>query len=185
MADLTASTTYESQAAQEEFLETTDLVLLAENAGTEAARELHYPEDLLPAIIYDDFPDKCENFDSEPLAARPSLKTELTIGGTKMARWPGYVADKPVKEIWSGDATKSRMTLAFLRRLAEFYLNPPDTGYIVWKPKDRTTKSYYIEIESLTVAGADTIQLDYYGSRLGLVMGEVALTFRIVSEVPA
>jgi len=184
MADLTASTTFEIQAAQEEFLETTDLLLLAENAGADEVRELHYPNDLLPAIIYDDFPDKYENFDTVLLAARPSLKTELTIGGAKMARWPGYVADKPVREIWSGDATKSRMTLAFLRRLLEYYLNPPDSGYIVWKPKDRTTTSYYIEIESLTVGGADTVQFDYYAVRLGVVTGEVALTFRIVSEVP-
>ena len=183
MADLTASTTFEIQAATEEFLETTDLLLLAENTGGDEVRQLHYPGNLLAVIIYDDFPDKLENFDTAPLAARPSLKAELTIGGTQMARWPGYVADKPVKEIWSGDATKSRMKLAFLRRLLEYYLNPPDSGYITWKPKDRTTTSYYIEIESLTVGGADTVQLDYCAARLGLVTGEVALTFRIVSEV--
>lgn len=73
--------------------------------------------------------------------------------------------------------------MAFLRRLLEYYLNPPDTGYITWMPKDRTATSYYIEIESLTVGGADAVQFDYCATRQGQVMGEVALTFRIVSEV--
>jgi len=183
MTDLTSQTTFEILAAAEEFEETADLILLPENAGEEAMRELHYPNDALPAIIYEELPDKWENFDSVPLTPRPTLKVEATLAGNKLARWPGYLADKSIREIWSGDASKSRMTLGHLRRLLEYYLNPPSSGYITWYPKDRTTTGYQIEIESVTVGGTDAVSLDYYGVYAGYVLGEVIFAFRIVSEV--
>lgn len=182
MADLEAQTTFTITEPPAEYLETLDLVLLPENAGTNARRELRYPEDILPPLIYEEMPDEFENFDTGPLTARPQLKGEMTLEDTSLARWPGYIKDRPVKEIWKGDANKSRMPAYFFRRLWEYFANPPASGYITWNPKDRMDQAYNIEIESLIVGGQDTVSFDAIALRNGYVMGEVILTFRIIGE---
>lgn len=181
MTILTAETTFTIQFA-EELAEGTDLVLLPENAGINAVRELHFPADLLPPLLYDDSPDRWENFDTTPVSARPLSKAEMTLGGNKFAQWPGYIADKPVREIWRGSDDRARMTPYFLRRLLEYFIYSQDLGvgeYITWYPKDRTTQGYNIVIQDLTVGGA-TISLDYYGLRGDMIMQEVVFTFYIV-----
>jgi hypothetical protein len=182
MAELTAETTFTIQNPQEEFVETVDLVLLPENTGTDALRELRYPGDLLPPLIYEQNPDKWENFDTSPLTARPLFKAEMTIAATSMTRWGGYLTDRPVKETWRGDDRRSLMTAYYLRRLWEYFANPPATGYITWNPKDRMDRAYNIEIEGLQVGGQDIVSFDYLALRHGLVVGEVVFTFRLVGE---
>ena len=73
-----------------------------------------------------------------------------------------------------------RSTAYFLRRLWEYFANPPATGYITWNPKDRIDRAYNIEIEGLQVGGQDIVSFDYLALRHGLVVGEVVFTFRIV-----
>jgi hypothetical protein len=182
MADLEAQTTFTITEPPAAYLETVDLTLLPENAGGNALRELRYPGDLLPPLIYADNPDQFENFDTRPLTARPLLKGEMTLKDTSLARWPGYVKDRPVKEIWKGSDSKSRLSAYFFRRLWEYFANPPASGYITWNPKDRLDQAYSIEIESLTVGSQDTVSFDTIGLRNGQVMGEVTLTFRIIGE---
>jgi hypothetical protein len=181
MTVLSAQTTFTIQDC-EAFAEEAELTLLPENQGTDALRELHYPNDLLPPLIYEKMPDRWENFDSEPLTARPELKSEMTLAGNQHVRWPGYQGDRPVKEVWKGDDRRAPMLAYFFRRLWEYYANPPSEGYIVWYPKDRTSQGYYIEIESLTAGGQDTISMDYVALRQGLMVGEVVFAFRIVGE---
>lgn len=189
MAILTSETTFTIQFA-EELVEGTDLVLLPENTGTDALRELHFPKSLgdplyLAPIVYEDWPDRWENFDTAPISARPINKAEMTLGGNKIAQWKGYLADKPVREIWRGGDDKSRMTPYFLRRLLEYFINSQYLAvgeFITWYPKDRTTQGYNIVIQDLTVGGAG-ISLDYYGLKGDMVMQEVVLSFYIVSEV--
>ena len=180
MAILTAQTTFTIQVA-EELQEGTDLVLLPENDGADAKRELHYPGDVLAPLIYEDWPDRWDNFDTGHLTARPLTKAEMTLAGNKLATWPGYAADKPVREIWRGSDTTARMSPYFLRRLLEYFLNPPQTvgEYITWYPKDRTTQGYNIVIQDLTVGGS-TLSLDYYGLRGNMITQEVVFTFYIV-----
>ena len=182
MAELTSETTFTVQAATEVYEEVADLVLLPENAGVNALRELRYPDDVLPPLIYEDHPDLTENFDSGPLTARPMLKADMALADTVLTRWSGYVKDRPVKEVWKGGGDKSRMSAYFLRRLWEYFANPPASGYITWTPKDRLDQAYNIEIESLTAGGADTIALDGLPLRQGFIMGEVIFIFRIVGE---
>jgi hypothetical protein len=184
MAILTAETTFTIQFA-EALEEGTDLILLPENDGADALRELHYPADLLPPLIYEDYPDRWENFDTTPISGRPLTKAEMTLGGNKFAQWPGYTPDKPVREIWRGSESTARMTPYFLRRLLEYFLNSQNLAvgeYITWYPKDRTTQGYNIVIQDLTVGGAN-ISLDYYGLKGDMIMQEVVFTFYIVSEV--
>jgi hypothetical protein len=128
-------------------------------------------------------PDEWENFDTEPLTSRPLSKTEMTLAGNKSAAWPGYLGDLPIREIWSGSDDKSRMSAYMFRRLLEYFLNPPASGYIVWKPKDRTTKTYNVIFEDLSVGGQSLCRFRYVAAYNEVVVKEVVVTLRLVSEV--
>ena len=181
MAHIEVSTSFSILDSQV-YTEEQKLILLPENNGLNVLRELHYPNSSLPKLIYQQNPDKYDNFDSYPLTARPMVSTDQTIGGNITSRWTGYIGDRPVKEYWMGSNNRSAMFLYFLRRLWEYYVNPPMVGYITWWPKDRTAEGYNVEIENLTVGGSE-ISLDYIASLGGMTVGEVALTLRIISEV--
>ncbi len=182
MTVLTSQTTFTVQNPATEYVETVDLVLLPENAGSNAARELRYPGDLLPPLIYLEPPDSWENFDTGPLTARPVLKSDQTLEDTLLTRWPGYGKDQAVKEVWKGSETVARMPAYFFRRLWEYFTNPPAEGFITWNPKDRLDHPYNIEIENLTVGGQNVVSFDNIGLRNGYVMGEVTFSFRICGE---
>jgi hypothetical protein len=185
MAILTSETEFVIQEVAPVLSDEYDMLLLPENTGTDSLRELHYPDDFFPPIIYEDMPDKWEHFDSEPLTARPIYKAEMTLAATMMTVWDGFMADRPVREIWSGDQSKSRASVYFLRRLWEYFVNPPASGYITWHPKDRTTKAFNVIIENLSVGGTDLVVFDYNAVYRSYLLGEVILTLRIVSEVEA
>lgn len=161
---------------------TTDITLLAANSGSNARRELHYPSDTLPPIVYDKNPDTWTNFDTSPLVKRPSVAVQPTIQGNRLVAWKGFDRDRPVVETWQGSSSESPMTLSFFRELASYYLNPPTADYIQWKPKDRTVTVYNIIIENLTLGGQD-FTFDYVPTRNGYLTGDVQLTFRIIGEV--
>jgi hypothetical protein len=180
--DLTSQTTFTIQDPHEEFVDAVDLLLFPENAGVNVVRELHYPGDIFPPIIYEDNPDRWENFDSVPMTARPQVKTDLTITGNVMAIWPGYVADRPVREYWSGSDKISRMTAYFFRRLWEYFINPPASDYIIWYPKDRINKGYKIRIESLQAGGSEIVLFHDPAIRSDIILGEVIFSFRIIGE---
>jgi hypothetical protein len=183
MAELTAETTFTILAAPEYFEEYEDLVLYPENAGVNAMRELRYPGDVLPPLVYESMPDRWENFDSVPWTNRPMAKSELTISSAQVVQWPGYLPDRPIREVWKGTDNKSKITASFLRRLNEYFVNPPISGYITWWPKDRTEQGYFIVIEGLQVGGQDITVFDFLALRASLVPMEVTFQFRIVGEV--
>lgn len=180
--ELTAETTFDVLSAPEVFEEFEDLYLHPENTGTNALRELHYPGDVLPPLIYETNPDRWDNFDSVPWTDHPTVKAELTLASAQVVHWRGYQPDRPVREVWRGADNRSRMSLYMLRRLYEYYTVPPISGYIIWYPKDRTTKAYLIQVESLTVGGADVITFDYLALMRDLVPLEVVFKFRIIRE---
>jgi hypothetical protein len=185
MAELTSETTFSIIASAEYFEEYEDLYLYPENAGSLALRELRYPGDILPPLFYESNPDRWENFDSVPMTNRPLVKAELTIASAQIVQWPGYYPDRPVREIWQGSDTKSRMTSNMLRRLYEYFAYPPISGYITWCPRDRTNQLYYIQVESLHVGGQDITSFDWVALFQGeLVPFEVIFQFRIIGEVP-
>jgi hypothetical protein len=188
---LTSQTTFTVQDPLQELTDQVDLVLLPENTGVNAMRELHYPGDVLPPIIYEEPPDSWENFDSGPLTARPLFKAQMTLEATQLTAWPGYLKDQPVSEIWKGSDTVSRMPVHFLRRLLEYFLNPPASGYITWWPKDRTATGYNIVIANVQAGNATSgsgaasqgvIALDNVALQSGYVMGVVTFSFYIVGE---
>lgn len=183
MAELTSQTTFTIADAPAVYEETVELAFLPENEGVDAVRELRYPGNTLPPLIYETNPDVWENFDTGPLTARPIFKGEITIADFSMLVWPGYQKDVPVKEIWKGTDTTSRMSAYMLRRLWEYFSNPPASGYITWSPQDRIDKTYNIVIENLEVAGTNTIQFSAGAVFNGFITGEVTFTFRIVGEV--
>jgi hypothetical protein len=114
---------------------------------------------------------------------RPQVKAEATIAWTQIVHWQGYLPDKPVKEYWKGNDTASRMTAYMLRRLYEYYANPPAGGYITWWPKDRTSKGYKIKIEGISVGGQDVLTFDLLALKEGVMPLEVVFQFRIIGEV--
>ena len=184
MAELTSETTFNVIAAPEYFEEFEDLYLYPENAGSGALRELRYPGDVLPPLIYESNPDRWENFDSVPMTNRPQVKAELTIASAQIVQWQGYLPDRPVKEVWRGSDNRSRMTAYMLRRLYEYFAYPPESGYITWCPKDRTEQLYYIQIESVQVGGQDIVSFDFVAMLGGeLIPFEVVFQFRIIGEV--
>lgn len=193
MATLTSTTLFAVQDPIESFEDQEDMVLLPENSGSlYALRELHYPDNLLPPIVYESNPDLTDNFDTVPLTGPPTYKSDMTLAASLMTKWPGYLQDQPVREYWEGTALAagdssggaySRMMTYFFRRLYEYFANPPASGYITWWPQDKTSQGYNVIVEALTVGGKD-IQLDAYGVAAGMVLQEVILTLRIMSLVP-
>jgi hypothetical protein len=181
MTVLTSETTFTVQAAPAVYEESEILCYYPENVNFPALRQLHYPGGVFAPIIYESNPDRWENFDSAPMTARPQVKTELTIASAQVVQWPGYLPDRSVKEIWKGSENTSRMTIYMLRRLYEYYANPPLSGYISWYPLDRTTNGYSIQIEGLHVGGQDVVSFDFVALYQGdLVPFEVIFQFRII-----
>ncbi|MGA8139669.1 MAG: hypothetical protein WB948_03215 [Desulfobaccales bacterium] len=198
MTMLNSQTTFTVQDPVQELIQSVDLVLLPANTGSLDMRELHYPGDLLPPIIYEEPPDSWENFDSIPLTPRPMIVAEQTLQDTVLAAWPGYQKDNPVREIWKGANDVAIMPADFYRRLMEYFMNPPDPvsqGYITWWPKDRTSQGYNIVIECVragsptsstsaanTQANQQVSVFDLVAIRQGYVLGEVIFSFFIVGE---
>jgi len=186
MTTLTSETTFNILAAPENFEEAVDLYLFPENEGEKAMRELRYPGDLLPPFVYEENPDRWENFDSAPMTDRPQVKVEPTLSWAQAVQWRGYLPDKPVKEYWKGSDNTARMTAYMLRRLYEYFVNPPPPGeFITWWPKDRTTKGYRIQVEGLSVGGQDIITFDFIALKASEIPLEVVFQFRIVGEADA
>lgn len=153
-------------------------------------RRLVYPGSTLAPLVYADNPDVYVNFCTAPLDKRPRLLVVPTLQGNPLVGWLGVSRDMPVEERWLGSETTSRMTLAFFLDLQAYYENPPTDGtYIIWEPRDRTTKRYNILIESLALGGGggqggqENYEFNYIAARHGYVTGVVTFRFRIVSEV--
>jgi hypothetical protein len=183
MATLQSSTPFTIQAA-EAYEEQVDLIILPQAPGTESMRELHYPDDLFPPIIYPGLPDRWENFDTIPLTNPPLTKAEMTLGGNKYSRYKGYKGDRPVREIWRGDDNNSLVPLDFFRSLIEYFFNQPDPpDYITWWPKDRSASGFKVLIEDLSIGGASVLTFDYVALFNSVMTGEMILTMRIIEEV--
>jgi hypothetical protein len=182
MTTLSSQTTFNIQAAAEQFSESVDLYLFPANSGVDSPRELRYPGDKYPPISYETNPDKWTNFDSTPMTDRPQVKAEMTLESVQIAHWKGYMPDKPVIEYWSGSDSRSRVTADFIRRLYEYFIDPPEGDYITWCPHDRTEQAYKIKIEAVTVGGTDVITFMDAAIRHEVMPWEVQLQFRIIEE---
>jgi hypothetical protein len=166
-------------------------------SGNEAAtsddelRRLVYPGGTFAPIVYESNPDVYTNFDRSPLDKRPRAFATATLTDNIIMGWLGANKDVAIEERWNGSTTRSRMKLDFFLQLKDYYYNPPTNGtYIIWEPRDRTSKRYNIVIESLSLslsgsagAGAGDFEFDYIVTRHGYIAGTVELRFRIVSEV--
>jgi hypothetical protein len=184
------------------------------SAGTlSAKRRLVHPDSALAPITYWGNPKRTLNLDNDVLP-HPITAPILTAGTTQVVRFERGIDDVIVTEIWPGDDARASMPTFFFRELYEYLNNPPEFSasaqtYIVWEPGDRTTKTYNVELLSLTVGGAgggaaedafDVIDLrgqgglygggtilnpldDLNETATGLVDREVRLRMKIVSEV--
>ena len=160
----------------------TDLIVQPENTGTLALRELTYPLNVFAPIVYDNNPDSWTNFDSSPMTTRPTVSRTPTIEGNRLTGWFGYDRDKTIVETWRGSDSEASMSLTFFRQLYAYFSNPPSDAFIQWSPKDRTTEVYNIMINSLTAGGQD-VQFNFIAALNNCMLGDVVLTFTIVSQV--
>jgi hypothetical protein len=158
---------------------------------TSELRRLVYPTSAFAPIIYESNPDVYTNFNTSPMDKRPRAFAQATLSDNILIGWQGVSRDVNVDERWNGSSRQSRMTLSMFLALHDYYSNPPTNGqYIIWEPRDRTSKTYYIVIESLTLSGsgsagqgAGDFEFDYITTRHGYVAGTVQISFRIVGEV--
>lgn len=153
-------------------------------------RRLVYPDATFAPLIYETNPDVYTNFNTSPLDQRPRALTTGTLEDNVIMGWLGKGKDVAIAERWVGSTTRSRMTLTFFTELQNYYRNPPTNGtFITWEPRDRSSKTYKIVIESFTLsltgsagAGAGDYEFDYIVTRHGYVAGTVELRFRIIGE---
>jgi hypothetical protein len=166
----------------------------SENAAltqTSELRRLVYPTGSFAPLIYESNPDIYTNFHTSPLDKRPRAFAQATLQDNILIGWHGVSRDVSIDEKWIGGNKQSRMTLGMFLALHDYYVNPPTNGqYIVWEPRDRTSKTYNIVIESLTCSmtgsagqGAGDFEFDYLATRHGYIVGTVQFSFRIIGEV--
>ena len=161
---------------------TASFVIQPQITGNLQCRCLVYPNSSLALIKYTHNPTTTVNFDVSPVDKRPVAVSLPTITDNRITAWPGYPKDASITEIWVGGGAQASMDLGFFRQLVNYYQNPPASGFIVWQPKDRTTVTYNIIIESLTAGGSD-LSYDYIATLNLFMLGEVRFTFKILSEV--
>jgi hypothetical protein len=150
--------------------------------GSLECRCLVYPNTAFAPIKYSHNPTKTVNFDTSPVDKKPTAIGLPTITDNRITSWPGYAKDGSITEIWEGSDKIASMDLGFFRQLVNYYQNPPASGFIVWEPKDRTTATYNILIESLTSGGSE-LTYDYLSTLALYMLGAVVLKFKIISEV--
>ncbi len=186
----------------------------------DACRRLVFPpaiSPLLAPVVYEITnlgvcmnPDRTLNFDKEPLF-HPITRSVLTLGSRRDVRFEEQAEDVIVTEIWDGDDSRSPMPTSLFRLFYEYLINTPpfttgQTDFIIWEPRDRTTRTYNVNILSLSVGGGEgeqrfdvkdlrtpggvnnggTIQnaLDALNTLpTGLIDREIRLRMRIISEV--
>jgi hypothetical protein len=102
-------------------------------------------------------PDRTLNFDKNPLF-HPITSTVRTIGATRVVRFEEVEEDVIVTELWEGGDARSPFPTSFFRLLYEYLINAPpfttgQTDFIVWEPRDRTDRTYQVELLSLSIGG--------------------------------
>lgn len=182
MATVTSQTTVVIADASA-IVTTVDFTIQPIILGSLALRQMVYPDaTVLAPFTYEQNPSTWTNFDIQPQVKRPVVASLRTLTDTKLTGWQGYAKDVSITETWRGSDTEASMSVNFFRLLYNYFENPPTSGFIQWQPQDRTTNSYNILIERLTAGGTD-ITYNFIAARQDCILGDVALTFRIVSEV--
>ena len=175
-----------------------------------ACRRLVFPagvSPLLAPIVYSVGPNGAclnptatLNFDKIPLT-KPTINVVKTIGSTRVVRFDEAEEDVVVTEIWSPTGGASMPTSLF--RLFKEYLDnappftPAQTDFIVWEPREKTDRTYQVELLGIEVGGQDfnvrdlrTVAGDFDDALTtlnttptGLVDEEVRMRMRVVAEV--
>ncbi len=154
-------------------------------------RQLIYPGGAFPTLTYTTNPDVYTNFHTTPLDKRPRAFVSTTLTDNMLIGWIGKSRDVSIEERWIGSTTQSRMDLDFFLALQDYYRNPPlDGQFIQWAPRDRTSATYYVVIQELSLSlsgsagqGAGDFEFDYIVTRYGYLAGTVTLKFAIIGEV--
>jgi hypothetical protein len=166
--------------------ESSTTILGSGSAGTRGAlRCLIHPDVTnFPNLLYYRNPDDDFNIDNDVLFA-PVNQVSLTEGTTQVTRSTRGIDDVLVTEVWQSGRGTASMPTSFFRLLYEYFVNPPPFSattqtFIQWKPRDRNTNTYNVELVDLRVGrGSDASQRfhvkDVYESGAGVGTLETAL----------
>jgi len=185
--------------------QTLELYPINSTGDPDACRRLVHPNTSIPPLVYSVNslcfnPVRTRGFDLDVLLSRQT-STVKTLGSTRVIDYTDQLEDSIVTEEWPGSESDFSMPIAMWRELYVYYRNPPDTTvgeYVVWEPRDRTSKRYNVQILSITPT--EEFQIDEFRSRggggdsatvtsileptaSGFINSTVALRMRIVGEV--
>jgi hypothetical protein len=151
-------------------------------------------------------PTRTFNLDNAVLP-HPITQAVRTIGSTRTIRFEENIEDVIVTELWEprgGSSMPTGLFRLFYDYLINSRLIPAQGPYIVWEPRDRTTKKYNVTLLSLSVGeGEDDRRFDVADLRAqqgvidngiddligpdtvtGLIDRSVRLIMRVISEEP-
>lgn len=184
------------------------LISVAQDGDPGANRILTHPDSAnFAPITYFRNPDSTSNLDNEVLTS-PDAQTVKTSSSTKLIRQEGLLVDVVCEENWAGQENRRAAMPTFMfRQLYEYLINPPAFSstaqtFIEWQPRDRSLKTYNVELFKLTVgsgSGAtvfnvhelrgitgNTIQSPFEGldvSPTGFIDQSITVHLHVISEV--
>ncbi len=189
---------------------TTSAVVIFESgeAGVVGARRIltHPDTQNFSPITYDRNPDRDFNLDTEVL---PGVRGSAidTLGARQVVRFEETIADVVVTEVWDGASGQASMLAFFFRQLYEYLRNPPvfnaiTQTFITWQPRDKSTKTYNVQLFRLKVgsgSGTQTFNIRNFKlptpatnanalmnldvSPTGFILETVEVSLHVVSEV--
>jgi len=183
--------------------QTLELLPIHSTGDPTACRRLIHPDTSIPPLVYAvggrcHNPPQTLNLDLDVLLKRQTTVVR-TLGSTRIVDYTDALEDAIVTEIWPGSDGAWSMSATMWRNLYNYYRNPPDPtvgNYVIWEPRDKTTKRFQVQIVSLTPndftieeflsRGGGVLQTVTGGlepTSSGFISSEVRLEMRIVAEI--
>lgn len=150
---LSASTTFDVQAAATVSAEAAVTVLPAVGYGTGGKGRIVHPS--LGILDYYAQPDETDGLDGDVIV-KPLWSRQRTIGGQIDTLWNGFIRDAVVVERWINGDVGSPLNHA--RALYQMFMNPPSPddgmdGAVLWAPSYATARTYRVVLADLRIGG--------------------------------
>jgi hypothetical protein len=158
------------------------------DAGGGTPRELDHPlSGSYPSpLVYELNPQVWTGHIDEALT-KPLYASTRTLEKTATVQYTKDLTDIEIRETWMGGANRIAMGLAQFTSIFDYFNNPPDLqsdGFIIWRPRDVSSKEYNVAMVNLTVGGSPNFVIDHLARQGdGWIHETVELTMRIIGEV--
>lgn len=180
-------------ATQPTFVNTTATILAKRpikdnDAGGGTPRELDHPlSGSYPSpLVYDLNPQIWTGHIDQALT-RPLYASTRTLEKTATVQYGKDLTDIEVRETWMGGGNRIAMSLSQFTCMYDYFNNAPDIqsdGFILWRPRDVSSKVYKVVMTGLTVGGSPNFVIDHLARQGdGWIHEPVELTLRIIEAV--